>query len=93
MLITLKGIRDNEWKPISTGITNTDGRIADVLPAGHHLEPGTYVMIFNTLNYYENHNQKGFYPEISIQFTVTDANHYHIPLLINPFGYTTYRGS
>lgn len=93
MLITLKGIRDDQWKPISTGITNSDGRIADVLPAGYKIQSGTYVMIFNTLNYYESHNQKGFYPEVSIQFTVTDNSHYHIPLLINPFGYTTYRGS
>ena len=93
MLITLKGIRDDQWKPISTGITNTDGRIADVLPAGYKIPSGTYVMIFNTLNYYESHNQKGFYPEVSIQFTVRDKSHYHIPLLINPFGYTTYRGS
>jgi len=93
MLITLKGIRDDQWKPISTGITNTDGRIADLLPAGYKIRPGTYVMIFNTLNYFANHNQKGFYPEVSIQFTVSDNSHYHIPLLINPFGYTTYRGS
>jgi 5-hydroxyisourate hydrolase-like protein (transthyretin family) len=63
------------------------------LPAGYKIQSGTYVMIFNTLNYYESHNQKGFYPEVSIQFTVTDNGHYHIPLLINPFGYTTYRGS
>ncbi|WP_456437744.1 2-oxo-4-hydroxy-4-carboxy-5-ureidoimidazoline decarboxylase [Psychroserpens sp.] len=93
MLITLKQFKNNEWKPMSVGITNNDGRIADVLPPGQLLKPDTYTMIFNTENYYESHNQKGFYPEVSIQFTVTDASHYHIPLLINPFGYTTYRGS
>ena len=93
MLITLKGLRGNEWKPMSVGITNNDGRISDVLPPGRTLIPGTYTMTFNTANYYEAHNQKGFYPKVSIQFTVEDNSHYHIPLLINPFGYTTYRGS
>jgi len=93
MMITLKGLRANEWKPISVGITNSDGRIADVLPAGIKLQPGNYMMIFDTKAYYESHNQKGFYPEVSIQFKVTDESHYHIPLLINPYGYSTYRGS
>lgn len=93
MIITLKGLRNNEWKPISVGITNSDGRISDVLPAGRNLNTGIYMMTFNTQAYYESHNQKGFYPEVSIQFEVTDQSHYHIPLLINPFGYSTYRGS
>ncbi|RKE98398.1 2-oxo-4-hydroxy-4-carboxy-5-ureidoimidazoline decarboxylase [Ichthyenterobacterium magnum] len=93
MLITLKGLRDNQWKPMSVGITNNDGRISDVLPPGRLLIPGVYTMTFNTANYYKNNNQNGFYPEASIQFEVTDSSHYHIPLLINPFGYSTYRGS
>ena len=93
MMITLKGLSNDEWKPISVGITNNDGRIGDVLPAGRKLSTGIYMMIFNTKAYYESHNQKGFYPEVSIQFEVTDTSHYHIPLLINPFGYSTYRGS
>ena len=93
MLITLKGLRNNQWKPMSVGITNTDGRISDVLPPGLLLAPGAYSITFDTANYYKNNNQKGFYPEASIQFEVTDSSHYHIPLLINPFGYSTYRGS
>jgi 5-hydroxyisourate hydrolase/2-oxo-4-hydroxy-4-carboxy-5-ureidoimidazoline decarboxylase len=90
MLITLK---DNQGKPMSVGITNGDGRISDVLPAGRLLFPGMYNMTFNTAKYYNNNDQKGFYPEVSIQFEVVDDSHYHIPLLINPFGYSTYRGS
>lgn len=93
MLITLKGLRNNQWKSMSVGITNADGRISDVLPPGRLLEPGIYTMTFNTADYYKNNNQKGFYPEASIQFEVSDDSHYHIPLLINPFGYSTYRGS
>jgi 5-hydroxyisourate hydrolase/2-oxo-4-hydroxy-4-carboxy-5-ureidoimidazoline decarboxylase len=93
MLITLKGLKNNEWNLISVGLTNDDGRISDLLPPGKLLEPNTYTMTFNTNDYYESHGQKGFYPEVSIQFTVTDNTHYHIPLLINPYGYTTYKGS
>ena len=59
MGITLKGLRDNQWKPISVGITNSDGRISDVLPPGRQLIPGIYTMTFNTANYYDNNNQKG----------------------------------
>jgi len=93
MLITLKGFRNSEWKPISVGITNNDGRISDILPPGRLLIPGIYNMTFDTASYYENNHQKGFYPEVSIQFEVVDKSHYHIPLLINPFGYSTYKGS
>ena len=93
MMISLKGLSANDWKPISVGITNSDGRIGDVLPAGRKLSAGNYMMVFDTKAYYESHNQKGFYPEVSVQFEVTDKSHYHIPLLINPFGYSTYRGS
>ena len=78
---------------MSVGVTNNDGRIPDVLPPGKHLIPGVYIMNFDTASYYKNNNQKGFYPEASIQFEVTDSSHYHIPLLINPFGYSTYKGS
>ncbi len=93
MMIVLKGLRNNEWKPISVGITNSDGRIGDVLPAGKFLNPGNYKMTFDTDAYYKSNNQKGFYPGVTIQFEVFDASHYHIPLLITPFGYSTYRGS
>lgn len=93
MLITLKGLNSGEWKPLCLGITNSDGRISDVLPPGRKLIPDIYTMTFDTASYYENNEQSGFYPEVSIQFEVKDNSHYHIPLLINPFGYTTYRGS
>lgn len=93
MVITLKGLKNNEWKPISVGVTNNDGRISDILPAGRFLNTGIYNMVFKTESYYKNNNQNGFYPKVSIQFKVTDSSHYHIPLLINPFGYSTYRGS
>jgi len=91
--ITLYKIKDSITKPITTGVTNNDGRIADLMPPGKRLEAGIYQLVFNTANYYAEQRQDGFYPEVSIQFIVTNHDHYHVPLLLNPYGYTTYRGS
>jgi len=93
MQITLNKIKDSISKPITVGVTDNDGRIADLLPPGKSLEAGTYQLIFNTADYYNNQQQDGFYPEVSIRFIVTNHDHYHVPLLLNPYGYTTYRGS
>lgn len=81
------------WQTIAQGITNADGRIADLLPAQKKLATGNYKLVFDTGNYYAAQKIKCFYPEVEIQFTVFDDTHYHVPLLINPFGYSTYRGS
>jgi 5-hydroxyisourate hydrolase/2-oxo-4-hydroxy-4-carboxy-5-ureidoimidazoline decarboxylase len=78
---------------ISQGVTNADGRIFDLLPSEKYLTPGNYKMVFDTGSYFKANNTKGFYPEVEIQFTVFDDSHYHVPLLINPYGYSTYRGS
>ncbi len=91
--IRMKKAVDNNWQTIAQGVTNADGRIADLLPQGRNLVPGNYKMVFETENYFLKNNTKGFYPEVEIQFTVFDDTHYHVPLLINPFGYSTYRGS
>lgn len=91
--IRLKGFIDGHWQTIAQGITNNDGRIADLLPPGRILKPGKYKMVFETGEYYDSTNVKGFYPAVDIEFSVTDDSHYHVPLLINPFGYSTYRGS
>lgn len=91
--IQLQQKTNNGWQTIAQGLTNADGRIADLLPAEKVVEEGTYKMVFNTGSYFTNNNTKGFYPEVEIQFNVSDASHYHVPLLINPFGYSTYRGS
>lgn len=85
--------KQNNWATIAQGITNTDGRIADLLPPNRILPTGIYKMVFDTGTYFTTNQTKGFYPEVDIQFTVFDNQHYHVPLLINPFGYSTYRGS
>ncbi len=81
------------WLSIAQGITNIDGRLADLLPAQKILPPGNYKLVFDTGGYFAAQKIKGFYPEVEIQFVVFDDTHYHVPLLINPFGYSTYRGS
>lgn len=86
-------LRSEKGTIIAQGRTNADGRIPDLLPPGRFLVPGNYRMHFDTAGYFQQTNQQGFYPEVEITFSVFDQTHYHIPLLINPFGYSTYRGS
>ncbi len=81
------------WQTIAQAFTNNDGRISDLLPANKNLAHGNYKLVFNTSNYFASQKTKSFYPEVEIQFTIFDNAHYHVPLLINPFGYSTYRGS
>lgn len=81
------------WQTIAQGITNEDGRVGDLLPAQKKLAHGNYKLVFDTGSYFAAQKIKGFYPEVEIQFIVFDDAHYHVPLLINPFGYSTYRGS
>jgi len=89
LLVTLE-IRDrNRWTSLAEASTDADGRVANLLPEDHDLTFGTYRLTFATGAW-----QQGFYPEVSIAFTVADPRqHYHVPLLLSPYGYTTYRGS
>ncbi|MVN78507.1 hydroxyisourate hydrolase [Hymenobacter sp. HMF4947] len=81
------------WREIARGITNADGRIPDLLPQEKILATGIYKLKFFTQEYFERAGLTHFYPFVEICFTVADAAHYHVPLLLNPFGYSTYRGS
>ncbi len=70
--------------------TNTDGRIPAMLPAGFNLMEGVYRLVFHVAGYFP----EAFFPEVSILFQVRNAaQHHHVPLLLSPFGYSTYRGS
>lgn len=84
----------DRWLLLATGITNDDGRVADLLPSDHELKPGRYRMRFQTEDYFKLHKITGFYPYADIVFQIIDSKvHYHIPLLLSPYGYSTYRGS
>jgi len=82
-----------EWRELARGTTNADGRVADLLPLGQVLAAGVYKLTFFTQAYFERDRTAHFYPVVEICFCVADASHYHVPLLLNPFGYSTYRGS
>jgi hydroxyisourate hydrolase len=84
---------EQNGKVLGQGITNADGRIGDLLPKDQSLPPGEYQMVFETGAYFQKNGLKGFYPKAVIHFTTFDESHYHVPLLLNPFGYSTYRGS
>jgi 5-hydroxyisourate hydrolase len=77
---------------IATATTNEDGRVLDLGP--ERVDAGTYRLVFDTASYFEATGQTGFFPEVSLTFTLTDPDqHYHVPLLLSPFAYSTYRGS
>lgn len=82
------------WERLGAGRTDADGRLRTLLPEGVALEAAVYRLTFETDVYFEAQGVEGFYPEASIVFAVSDAaQHYHVPLLLSPFGYSTYRGS
>lgn len=91
--IQLQLFNNNQWQTIAQGRTNNDGRIPDLLPQNKNLKPSIYKMVFHCGEYYQQQNIKTFYPMVEILFNTFDEEHYHVPLLLNPFGYGTYRGS
>ena len=83
----------DDWREISIGTTNKDGRIPDLLRNDIVLESGIYKLRFETKEYFDKQGIQSFYPFIEITFIIAGREHYHVPLLLNPFGYSTYRGS
>ena len=75
---------------ITEGVTDGDGRIA---PLADDLAPGDHVLRFDTGAWFAAQGTTAFYPEVVVTFTVADDRHHPVPLLLNPFGYSTYRGS
>jgi 5-hydroxyisourate hydrolase len=75
---------------VAEAVTDTDGRAADL---GGPLDPGTYTLRFDSGGYFADRGIDGFYPEVLVTFTISGAGHVHVPLLLSPFGYSTYRGS
>ena len=79
---------------LGTGVTDEDGRLRHLLAPGTELVNGTYRLRFDTASYFAAAQRDTLYPEVTVVFRVTGATqHYHVPLLLSPFGYTTYRGS
>lgn len=83
----------HNWTSIAGGVTDADGRLRTLMPAGVRPVPGTYRLVFETAAYFESGGRESFFPRVLVIFRVGDAAHYHVPLLLSPFGYSTYRGT
>jgi 5-hydroxyisourate hydrolase len=82
------------WVKLAHGRTDADGRLRDLLPADFALSEGDYRLTFDAGAYFAAQGAEGFYAEVAVAFVVRDAAaHYHVPLLLSPYGYSTYRGS
>jgi len=93
MPIFLYFLNEESWMEVSRTITNKDGRVQGFELTDGELEPGIYKLRFETNTYFNNYSIASFYPFVEIIFEAPADEHYHVPLLLNPFGYSTYRGS
>jgi 5-hydroxyisourate hydrolase len=85
---------DGDWQSISRGSTDHDGRLRTLYPDGQPLAAGVYRLTFDTERYFDAQGVTAFYPEVSVVFETTPGEkHYHVPLLLSPFGFSTYRGT
>jgi len=83
-----------QWRMLGSARTGNDGRCSQLLAEGQALLPGIYRLSFDTGTYYATAGVESLYPIVQVTFSVAEAeSHFHIPLLLSPYGYTTYRGS
>lgn len=92
VLVLLQAETASSWHTIAEGITNQDGRLPSLLPADEKLLPGYYSLLFEVSPYFDEKGIRSFYTRLRINFATRDQNHYHVLLLLNPWGYSTYRG-
>jgi len=93
-VLLAKVLPDGDTALQAHGSTDEDGRLRTLLPAGAPLDPGIYRLTFATADYFHAQGVEAFYPHVVIDFEVRDGGqHYHVPLLLSPFGFSTYRGS
>jgi 5-hydroxyisourate hydrolase len=92
--VKLDFLDQGEWKQVGEGRTDDDGRIKDLISGDFTFTAGQYRIEFVVSDYFDRHGVDSFYPYVKIVFLVKEADsHYHVPLLLNPYGYSTYRGS
>lgn len=92
--VVLASIEDGHHTTVASGVTDTDGRLKDLVEKGTRLDAAMYELTFETGQYFMSHGVQPFHPRVSVMFEIADPDeHYHVPLLISPYGYTTYRGS
>ncbi len=89
--VALSRLVEGEFAEIGRGVTDADGRHKGLMAPP--LVPGTYRMRFDTGDYWKACGIDGFYPYVEVVFSVTSASHHHVPLLLSPYSFSTYRGS
>jgi 5-hydroxyisourate hydrolase len=89
--VRLEGRFGDSWTEVGSGITDVDGRLREL--GADSLEDGSYRISFDTGEYFARSGRESFYPEVTVTFSVSTGDHYHVPLLLSPYSYSTYRGS
>ncbi|WGE92198.1 hydroxyisourate hydrolase [Actinobacillus genomosp. 1] len=85
---------NGNWQQIAKNITDKNGRIAEFLPIQEGLNNnGVYKLKFQVKDYFERLQEQSFYPFVEVSFELNDRSHYHVPITLSPYGYSTYRGS
>jgi 5-hydroxyisourate hydrolase len=92
--VMLERASGDGWEVVAEGATDADGRLRTLLPEAGSVAPGTYRLTFNVRAYFDSQGIPSFFPHVAVAFYVVDGEaHHHVPLLVSPFGYSTYRGS
>jgi 5-hydroxyisourate hydrolase len=85
---------DGSFAELAVGVTDADGRQTDLTGPDRPLSRGAHRLVFATGEWFSAQRREAFYPQVAVTFDVVDADeHYHVPLLLSPFGYSTYRGT
>ena len=92
--VVLEAQQGDKWTKLNEAKTNNEGRIAELYPKDTTLQKGIYKVTFKTGDWFKAKNQRSFFPEVPVVFVIDGSlEHYHIPLLLSPYGYSTYRGN
>lgn len=92
--VVLEAQQGDKWVTLNEGKTDNNGRITELYPKDTNLQKGVYKVTFKTGDWFKANNKRSFFPEVPVVFVI-DGNleHYHIPLLLSSYGYSTYRGN
>lgn len=92
--VILEAQQGDKWVKLNEGTTNDEGRIAELYPKDSSLKKGVYKVTFQTGEWFKSQNKRSFFPEVPVVFVIDGSlEHYHIPLLLSSYGYSTYRGN
>ncbi len=94
LAVVLERRQGGGWQRVNSAVTGADGRTPELLPPSATIAPGTFRLVFDTGAYFRAQGVAAFYPEVAVAFEIQNpTEHHHVPLLLSPFGYSTYRGS